>query len=70
MTVIGSWCGLVKIAVMKTHNVLQAHSSQQAQSRHLRRYEQIRLSEQGKVQGFPTEDLQTKNISCLTCAEK
>jgi hypothetical protein len=42
-------CGKVKIIDMKCHRVLQALSSLQAQSKNLRLYVQIGLSEQGKV---------------------
>ena len=42
--------GLVRIAVMKYPNVLQAHSSLQVQSENLKIYAKIRLSEQGKTQ--------------------
>lgn len=34
---------------MKVHNMLQAYSSQQAYSKHLRIYEKIELLEQGKI---------------------
>ena len=41
--------GLVRIGVMKNLNVLKAHLNLQAQSKDLRLYAKIRLSEQGKV---------------------
>ena len=42
-------CGGVRIENMKLRIVLQAQSSWQAQSKHLRIYVQIELSERGKV---------------------
>ena len=47
-------CGLVKIEVMEDHYALQAHTRQQAYSKHLKAYEQIESSERGKVQALST----------------
>lgn len=52
---------------MKNRILLQAISSWQAQSKHLRIYEKIELSERGKPQNMCM--LQTKKISCLICGE-
>ena len=43
------------MTVMKNHDALQAHPSQQAYSGHLRVYVQIGLSERGKVSGVFTK---------------
>ena len=53
--------GSVKIEVMKDHIALQALSSWQAQSKHLRIYAKIGLPERGKVMGIPMEYRMTKN---------
>ena len=45
---IGSQCGKVKMSVMKFHTPLQARSSWQAQSRNLRAYVKIKVSERGE----------------------
>lgn len=45
-------CGKVKMPTMKYHNVLKAHFSLQAHSKHLRVYVKIDLLEQGKVLGI------------------
>ena len=50
--------GKVKTAVMKSHAVLQALANSQAHSKNLKLYEQIELSEQGKV---PNVSKPTKN---------
>lgn len=55
LRVFRSWCGRVRIVFMKYHVVLQAHPSQQAYSKNLKVYAQIRLSEQGKVSGISSE---------------
>lgn len=48
-----SWCGLVEIDPTNDHIVLQAHLSQQDYSKKPKDiYEQIELSEQGKVTGL------------------
>lgn len=46
----GGVCGKVRILFMKYHTELQALSSTQAQSKHLRVYVKIKLLERGKLQ--------------------
>lgn len=54
---------------MKNHNVLQAHLTQQAQSKHLKVYVQIRLLERGKVWALTTT-MWAKNNKPLNLCRK
>lgn len=51
----------------KDRDVLKAHPSQQAQSKHLRAYAQIKLLEQGKVLGGYRRKLTKNNKQLNEC---
>ena len=61
---------MVKIHDMKHHNALQAYSSQQAQSKHLKANVKIGISEQGKVSGIHHGYRLTKNNKQLNRCRK
>lgn len=58
-------CGGVKAFTMKHHMSLQATSSLQAQSRHLRVYVQIELSERGKSWALPIRSVAVETYKSL-----